>query len=91
LGYKQLHESNKTTLLKEVKVGESFNGEAIKMLPYGAIIRLENGIEGLLHIRNATDDARKQIFQIVKLGEKIKVNIKNVDLERNRLEFSIIN
>jgi ribosomal protein S1 len=90
LGYKQLHESNKTTLLKEIKIGDSFEGEAIKMLPYGAIIRLENGLEGLLHIRNATDDTRKQIFQIVKLGEKIKVNIKNVDLERNRLEFSIL-
>ncbi|MDD4110898.1 MAG: S1 RNA-binding domain-containing protein [Clostridia bacterium] len=90
LSYKQLQESNKTKLLNELKIGDSFDGKAVKILQFGAIIRIENGLEGLLHIKNATDDARKQIFQIVKLGETIKVNVKNIDLEKNRLEFSII-
>jgi ribosomal protein S1 len=90
LGYKQLQESKKDTLLKELKVGQQFEGQVIKLLPYGAIIKLENGVEGLLHVRNATDDSRKLIYQIVKLGETIKVNIKNIDLERSRVEFSLV-
>lgn len=90
LSYKQLQESNKAKLLKEVKVGDIFEGKAVKILQFGAIIKLLNGLEGLLHIKNATEDSRKQIYQIVKLGETIQVKIKNIDLERNRLEFSII-
>lgn len=90
LGYKQLHESKKTALLKDMNVGEEHEGKVTKILPFGAIIRLENGLEGLLHIKNATDDARKQIYQIVKLDDKIKVTIKGIDLDRSRLEFSII-
>lgn len=90
LGYKQLQESKKSALLKEFKIGEQFEGNVIKLLPYGAIIKLESGVEGLLHIRNATDDSRKQIYQIVKLGDTIKVNIKNIDLDRSRVEFSIV-
>lgn len=90
LGYKQLHSSNKTMLLQDIKIGDSFEGKATKILPYGAIIKIKNGLEGLLHIKNATDDQRKQIYEIVKLGEAIKVNVKNIDLDRNRLEFSIL-
>ena len=90
LSFKQLQESNKTKLLKEVKVGDTFEGKAVKILQFGAIIKIPNGLEGLLHIKNATDDSRKQIYQIVKLGDTIQVKIKNIDLERCRLEFTII-
>lgn len=90
LGYKQLQESKKQESLKKVKIGETFEGKSIKLLPYGAIIKLENGLEGLLHIRNATEDTRQQIHQIVKLGETLKVNVKNIDLEKARIEFSIL-
>lgn len=88
LGYKQLQESKKYTLLKEMKIGDIFEGKTIKLLPYGAIIKLDNGLEGLLHIKNATEDARMQIHQITKLGEKIKVSIKDINLDKVRIEFS---
>lgn len=89
LGYKQIQESKRHLLLEKLKIGESFDGKVVKLLPYGAIIRLENGLEGLLHIRNATEDSRKQIHHIVKLGDNVKVNIKNVDLDKSRIEFSM--
>jgi 4-hydroxy-3-methylbut-2-enyl diphosphate reductase len=89
LGYKQLQASKKANLLKEISVGEKFEGKVIKLLPFGAIIRIPNGLEGLLHIKNATDDARKQIHQIVKLGDTIKINIKGIDLVKERLDLSL--
>ena len=90
LGYKQLQESLKHQLIKELKEGDRFNAKAIKILPFGAILKTENGVEGLLHIKNATEDRRLQIQQIVKLDESVEVYVKSVDLERDRVEFAII-
>lgn len=90
LGYKQLQESLKHQKLKEVQIGDKMTAKAIKILPYGAILKTADGVEGLLHIRNATEDRRQQIQQIVKLDEEIEVYVKSVDLERDRVEFAII-
>lgn len=90
LGYKQLQESLKHQLIKELNEGDRFTAKAIKILPFGAILKTENGVEGLLHIKNATEDRRLQIQQIVKLDESVEVYVKSVDLERDRVEFAII-
>ena len=90
LGYKQLEESLKHKMLQTMSVGDKIVAKAIKILPYGAILKADNGVEGLLHIKNATEDARAQIHQIVKLEEEIEVYVKSIDLERDRLEFAII-
>lgn len=90
LGYKQLQESLKHQKLKEVQIGDKMTAKAIKILPYGAILKTADGVEGLLHIRNATEDRRQQIQQIVKLDEEIEVYVKSIDLERDRVEFAII-
>ena len=90
LGYKQLQESLKHQLIKELNEGDRFVAKAIKILPFGAILKTENGIEGLLHIKNATEDRRLQIQQIVKLDESVEVYVKSVDLECDRVEFAII-
>ena len=90
LGYKQLQESLKHQLIKELNEGDRFTAKAIKILPFGAILKTESGIEGLLHIKNATEDRRLQIQQIVKLDESVEVYVKSVDLERDRVEFAII-
>ena len=90
LGYKQLQESLKHQIIKETNIGDRFNAKAIKILPFGAILKTENGLEGLLHIKNATEDRRLQIQQIVKLDETVEVYVKSVDLERDRVEFAII-
>lgn len=90
LGYKQLQESNKHKLLKEAQVGERVKAKVSKILPFGAILRTANGLDGLLHIKNATEDRRAQIHQIVKLDDEIEVYIKNIDLENDKVEFAII-
>lgn len=90
LGLKQLHDNPKLQRLKALKVGEEYSGEVIKILPFGAIVRLENGAEGLLHISDATNLSDKRIYEIVKLGEKLTVKVKAVDLENQKCNFSLI-
>lgn len=90
LGLKQLLEDPKTASLKALVVGGEYLGEVVKILPFGAIIKLENGAEGLLHIQEATNNAEKRIYEIVKLGDKLNVRVKSVNLEQQKCSFSIL-
>ena len=90
LGLKQLSENPKTAFLRNLKVGEKFNGTVVKILAFGAIVKLdEGGIEGLLHVSDATEHNDKRIYQIVKLGQKVEVEIKSIDEQRDRVSFKL--
>ena len=90
LGLKQLYDNPKIQAIKNLVVGEMYSGEVIKLLQFGAIIKLENGAEGLLHIQDATTKNDARIYQIVKVGQKVNVFVKSVDLEKNKCSFSLI-
>lgn len=88
LGLKQLTENPKTAYLKTLHIGDKLSGTVSKILAFGAIIKLDNcGVDGLLHISDATQHNDKRIYQIVKLGQKIEVEVKSIDINRNRLSF----
>ncbi len=90
LGLKQLSENPKTAYLKELKVGDKVTGTVTKILAFGAIIKLdESGLEGLLHVSDATQHNDMRIYQIVKLGQKVEVEIKSIDINRNRIAFKL--
>ena len=90
LGLKQLSENPKITRLKELEVGKKYSGQVIKILPFGAIIQLENGAQGLLHINDATTLSELRIYQVVKLDQKLEVTVKYIDLDKQRVSFSLI-
>lgn len=90
LGLKQLYENPKIQKLKELKVGNKYSGEVVKILAFGAIIKLEKGLEGLLHISDATTKNDARIYQIVKLGQILEVTVKSVDIEKGRCSFSLV-
>ena len=87
LGLKQNFEDPRKTLLKSLEIGQVFKGKVAKLLPFGAIIRLENGVDGLLHVSDITNITGKRIYEIVKLEQEVEVMIKDVDIERKRVSF----
>lgn len=89
LSYKALQQSPKALLLDDLSVGEKYIGEVIKFMPFGAILQLENGAEGLLHIKDATNLMGVNIYEIVKMGEKVEVVVKAIDKQKNRLSFEL--
>jgi len=90
LGLKQLQESPKDKAIKELIEGEIYDGEVIKILAFGAIIKLEGGATGLLHISNATEKNDKKIYEIVKLGDKVKVKVISIDYEDKKVSFGLV-
>jgi small subunit ribosomal protein S1 len=64
-------------------------GRVTKLVPFGAFVRVEEGIEGLVHISELADRHVEIPEQVVQVGEEIFVKIIDIDLERRRISLSL--
>jgi small subunit ribosomal protein S1 len=60
-----------------------------KLVPFGAFVRVEEGIEGLVHISELADRHVEIPEQVVQVGDEIFVKIIDIDLDRRRISLSL--
>ncbi len=89
LSLKALLENPKITRVKELVVGQVYEGEVVKLLQFGAIVKVENGATGLLHISNCTENKTRKIYELVKVGDKVEVEVISKDEEQGRVSFKL--
>ena len=89
LSKKALEVDPKIQAIKDLKIGEVYEGTVVKILAFGAIIRLDSGVSGLLHISNATTSNTQQIYEVVKLDQRVKVEVLSVDEESGKVSFKL--
>ncbi|HSR04538.1 MAG TPA: 30S ribosomal protein S1 [Proteiniclasticum sp.] len=73
----------------EMKIGSVHEATIKKIIDAGAIVQLENGIDGLVHISEISYDHVTDVNEILKEGQKVNVKLLNIDDERKRVSFSI--
>ncbi|HVL33686.1 MAG TPA: S1 RNA-binding domain-containing protein, partial [Actinomycetota bacterium] len=69
--------------------GEVLDGEVTKLVPFGAFIRIAEGVEGLAHISELSERHVETAEQVVSVGLKVQVKIIEVDADRRRISLSI--
>lgn len=60
-------------------VGTEMEGTVESIQTYGAFVRLENGVSGLLHISQVSDKRLKSLKGILEVGQKVNVRIRAVE------------
>ncbi len=66
-------------IAREPKVGETFEGEVRQILPFGAVVEIYSGKDGLVHISEIAMERIDKVEDVVNLGDTVKVIIINVD------------
>lgn len=61
--------------IEAIAVGDVFDGKVEKITSYGAFIRLENGLSGLVHISQMSPKRIKTPDEAVKIGDAVKVKV----------------
>ncbi len=84
-GIVRIFSSNEEMLLKTVKLiercvkdvseGEVFDGKVTKLLKFGALVEIAPGKEGLLHISEISDKRVKEVEDVLKTGDAVKVKV----------------
>lgn len=65
------------------------SGAVTRILNYGAFVQLEEGIEGLIHISELSNDRVRSVADVVKEGEVVKVRVLGVDPDQRRISLSM--
>ena len=86
---KALTEDPYENIEKKYKVGEFYQGEVTKIMDYGCFVKIEDGIEGLIH-NSELDWTNRNIkpSKVLSVSQKIKFKIVNIDKDTKRISLS---
>jgi len=86
---KALTEDPYENIDKKYKIGEIHSGTVTKIMDYGCFVRIEDGIEGLIH-NSQLDWANRNIkpSRVLSVSQKIKFKIVNIEKESKRISLS---
>ena len=66
-------------IVKEIEVGEIYNGVITTITNFGAFVELIKGKEGLLHISNMTHERLDKVENLFKVGDVVEVKVIEID------------
>ncbi len=76
-------------MVREVESGEEFEGEVKRILPFGAFVEILPGKEGMVHVSKMGKGFVKDPNDVVKLGQKVKVKVIEID-KQNRINLQLM-
>lgn len=77
------------TLTRTIERGEVFEGTVKRILPFGVMVELVPGKEGLVHVSEMSQEYVESPSDVVKIGQTVKVRVKEID-EQRRINLSML-
>jgi len=89
LSLKRLQKEPWSTVEERYQVGQLVPCRVTKLTEFGAFARLDEDIEGLVHISELSDEHVEHPSQVVSEGQELTLRIIRIDAERQRLGLSL--
>ena len=70
-------------------VGKLVKGKVSKIASFGAFIELEDGVDGLVHISQISDDRVTHVKDVLKEGQEVEARVVKVDRKERRIGLSM--
>ena len=89
LGLKQAQQDPWDEIAKKCPVGSTVKGKVSKIASFGAFIELEDGVDGLVHISQISDQRIEKVKDALDVGQEVEARIVKVDRAERRIGLSI--
>jgi small subunit ribosomal protein S1 len=90
LGMKQLTDDPWESVPGKYPVGSRVSGKTMSVTDYGAFVRLEDGVEGLVHISEMTWNRKiKHPSKVVEVGDMVDAEVLSIDTENRRISLGM--
>ncbi len=89
MGVKQLSQNPWESIEKTFPVGALVKGIISKITAFGAFVELDNGIEGLIHVTELSDQPFGKIEDVVSKGDQVTAKVIKLDPEHKKIALSI--
>jgi polyribonucleotide nucleotidyltransferase len=75
-------------IVAEAEVGKIYEGKVVKTVDFGAFVNFLGSKDGLVHISEMANERVKQVTDVVKEGEMVKVKVLGID-DRGKVRLSM--
>jgi len=75
--------------VKHLQPGMQLEGVVTNLVAFGAFVDIGVHQDGLIHVSQMANRFIKDPAEVVRVGQKVKVTVMSVDLERNRIALSM--
>ncbi|MDO5735512.1 MAG: 30S ribosomal protein S1 [Propionibacteriaceae bacterium] len=89
LSLKATQEDPWQTFARLHQIGQIVPGKVTKLVPFGAFVRVGDGIEGLVHVSELAERHVEIPEQVVSVNDEVMVKVIDIDLERRRVSLSL--
>jgi len=89
LGLKQLTENPWETLKTRHPVGSVVTGKITSITDFGVFIKIDEDIEGLIHISQLSNERIENPEEVYKLGDEIKAVVVDIDKDKKKVTLSV--
>lgn len=76
-------------MAEKIEAGSVVEGKVVRIKPFGAIVQLEDGGQGLVHISQIANGFVQDINDHVTIGDTVKVKVMSIDEENKKIALSI--
>ena len=74
---------------EKYNVNDIVTVKVANLMPFGAFVKIDKGVEGLVHISQISEKRITRPEEVLKVGQKVNAKIINIDLENKKVELSI--
>ena len=89
LGFKQTQPDPWDEVPEKYKIGSVVRGQIVNLTSFGAFTKLEEGIDGLIHISEISDRRIERPEEVVSVGDELDVKVINLDPKGRRIGLSL--
>ncbi len=89
IGYKQLQRQPWELAAEKYAVGDVIHGKVVRIVPFGAFVEVEKGIDGLVHVSQISNERIETPASVLNVGDEVDAKIMGLDPEAKRMNLSI--
>ncbi|MCC6781968.1 MAG: 30S ribosomal protein S1 [Planctomycetes bacterium] len=90
LGMKQKTQSPWEKIEEKYPIGSRHQGDVVNLMSYGAFVKLEDGVEGLVHISEMSWTKRvNHPSEVVNVGDRVEVVVLDIDKEKQEISLGM--
>ncbi len=89
IGYKQLQPKPWDLVGDKYSVGDVIHGKVVRIVPFGAFVEVEKGIDGLVHVSQICYERIETPATVLNVGDEVDAQIVNIDTDARKMNLSI--
>ncbi|MBR5192773.1 MAG: 4-hydroxy-3-methylbut-2-enyl diphosphate reductase [Clostridia bacterium] len=89
VGFKQLQPKPWDSVEEKYAVGDVVKGKVVRIVPFGAFVEVEKGVDGLIHVSQISNKWLENPISVLQVGQEVEAKILEINVEKEKMNLSI--